>query len=355
MRFAHTTDQLELAGAVRELLTDACGPDVVRAAWSPDGTGSRPKLWAQLAELDLLGAAVPEAGGGMGLTEVDLLPLFIEVGRAAVPLPVAETVGVLAPLLVEAGDPTGDLDALVSGGLVATAELAVDGGAAATGTGHLPWGGCSNRALVREGTTLRLLDLTGLSLPAVATVDGSRAATAMPAPGAGTVLEVAPEAVELAWLRGALWTSAQLLGLAQRQLDLAVAYVAERKQFGVPVGSQQAVKHQLADALLQLRFATPVVARAAVSLTARSPDARAHVSAAKAMTSRMAGRMARTTIQVHGAIGYTVEYDLHLYVKRSWALASAWGSEAHHRGVVAAALQLPPAIDESLLPWEASS
>ena len=185
-------------------------------------------------------------------------------------------------------------------------------------------------------------------------MDGSRAAsTPCPRHGTGTVLDVAPDALERAWLRGALWTSAQLLGLAQRQLDLAVAYVAERTQFGVPVGSQQAVKHQLADALMELRFATPVVARAAISLRERSPQARAHVAAAKAMTSGMARRMARTTIQVHGAIGYTVEYDLHLYVKRSWALAAAWGSEAHHRDVVAAALDLPPAVDESPLPWEA--
>lgn len=347
MRFAPTTDQLELAGAVRELLTDACGPDVVRAAWD-DETGARRGLWKRLAELDLLGAAVPESSGGLGLTEVDLLPLLIEVGRAAVPLPVAETVGVLAPLLVEAGDPTGELATLVDGGLVATAELAVDGS-----VGHLAWGGCSDRALVRDRDQLRLVDLTGLSLPAISTTDGSRAATAMPAPGVGVFLDVSTRALERAWLRGALWASAQLIGLAHRQIDMAVDYVRERKQFGVPVGSQQAVKHQLADALLDLRFATPVVQRAAISLAENSPDAHAHVAAAKALTSRMAGHVARTAIQVHGAIGYTVEYDLHLYVKRSWALAAAWGSEAHHRGVVATSLRLPPATDPSLLPWEA--
>jgi alkylation response protein AidB-like acyl-CoA dehydrogenase len=78
------------------------------------------------------------------------------------------------------------------------------------------------------------------------------------------------------------------------------------------------------------------------------------VAAAKAMTSDMAQRTARTAIQAHGAIGYTVEYDLHLYGKRSWALAASWGSAAHHRAVVAESLGLPPAVDPSALPWEAA-
>jgi alkylation response protein AidB-like acyl-CoA dehydrogenase len=350
VRLAPTPDQLELAGAVRGLLEDVCGPDVVRSAWSTAADGARQTLWTRLTQLDLLGAAVPESRGGLGLTEVDLLPMLVEVGRAAVPVPVAETVAVLAPLLAEAGDPTGELDALVAGHRVATAELATD---LRTGAGPLHWGGCSSRALVREGTSLRLVDLSTAELVPVPTVDGSLAATVLPAPGSGTLLDVGPEVLERAWLRGVLATSAQLLGLAQRQLDLAVGYVAERRQFGVPVGSQQAVKHQLADALMALRFATPVVQRAAFSLSTGDPQARAHVAAAKAMTSGMAGRVARTAIQVHGAIGYTVEYDLHLYVKRSWALAAAWGGEAHHRGVVATSLDLPPAVDPSPLPWEA--
>jgi alkylation response protein AidB-like acyl-CoA dehydrogenase len=345
MRFAPTAEQTELAGAVRELLTAACPPEVVRAAWGADGDKSRTALWRQLADLGLLAAVLPEEQGGLGLTEVDLVPLMIEVGRAAVPLPVAETAAVLVPLLHETDDPDGVLPRLVAGDLVCTAEL--------EGSGLLPWAGCSDLALVRRGTELRLLDLAGVPLEAVATVDGSRAAVRTPALG-GTVVGNGPGDLERAWLRGALATSAQLIGLAQRQLDLAVAHTRDRKQFGVPVGSQQAVKHMLADVLLELRFCVPVVQRAAVSLATRVPEARAHVAAAKAMTSRMAERAARTTIQAHGAIGYTVEYDLHLYVKRSWALARSWGSVAHHRGVVADSLGLPAAVDPSVLPWEAT-
>jgi|tagenome__1003787_1003787.scaffolds.fasta_scaffold20973000_3 alkylation response protein AidB-like acyl-CoA dehydrogenase len=345
MRFALTAEQLELGSAVRDLLTGACPPEVVRDAWGADGEKSRVALWRQLADLGLLGAMLPEEHGGLGLTEVDLVPLMVEVGRAAVPLPVAETAAVLVPLLHEAGDGDAVLLALVAGDLVATAEL--------EGTGLLPWAGCSDRALVRRGTELRLLDLTGVPLEPVATVDGSRAATRTPDLD-GTAVNADPAALERAWLRGALAAAAQLVGLAQRQLDLAVSHTRDRRQFGVPVGSQQAVKHMLANLLLELRFCVPVVQRAAVSLAAGSPEARAHVAAAKAMTSRLAERAGRTTIQAHGAIGYTVEYDLHLYVKRSWALAGSWGSAARHRAVVADSLGLPPAVDPSALPWEAA-
>jgi alkylation response protein AidB-like acyl-CoA dehydrogenase len=342
VRFAPTPDQVELAAAVRELLADACPPDVVRAAWGPEGDKARLGLWRQLADLGLLGAVLPDDDGGLGLTEVDLVPLFVEVGRAAVPLPIAETVAVLVPLL--AGRGGGDLAGLVAGDLVGTAEL--------SGSGVLPWAGCSDRALVRAGTKLRLLDLTGVSLERVATVDGSRTAARTPAGGA--VVSADPADLERAWLRGALAAAAQLVGLVHRQLDMAVAHARARTQFGVPIGSQQAVKHMLANVLLDVRFTLPVVQRAAVSLAAGDPAARAHVAAAKAMASRTAERAARTTIQAHGAIGYTVEYDLHLYVKRAWALAAGWGREDHHRAVVADSLGLPPAVDPSVLPWEAA-
>ena len=340
MRFAPTADQLALASTVRALLADACPPAVVRAAWTQ---GPPSGLWQRLAELDLFGAMLPPSAGGLGLTEVDLVGVFVEIGRAAVPLPVAETVAVLVPLLAELEHPA--VESLAAGGEIGTADL--------SGAAVLPWGRCSDVALVRDGHAARLVDLSGLALEPVPTVDGSRAAVLVPA--GGTPVTDDPGVLERAWLRGVLAMSAELVGLAQRQLDLTVAYVRERRQFGVPVGSQQAVKHPLANALVELRFTVPVVQRAAVGLASGSPDARALVAAAKAMASRMAEQVARAAIQAHGAIGYTVEYDLHLYVKRSWALAASWGSAAHHRAVVADSLGLPPAVDPSLPPWEASS
>jgi alkylation response protein AidB-like acyl-CoA dehydrogenase len=342
MRFAPTAEQVGLASAVHDLLTDACPPAVVRAAW--DGVVAR-DLWQALADLGLLGARVN------GLTEVDLVGAFVEIGRFAVPLPVAETAAVLVPLLAEAvGEFAEPLEGLTSGRLMGTAEL--------SGAAHLPWGGFADYALLRHGSDLHLADLppsvktyraysghsSSRSAPpaereALATIDGSRAAVRALAPGSGVPI-AGGVAVERAWLRGALAASAQLVGLAQRQLDLTVAYVRERRQFGAPVGSQQAIKHLLANALVELRFTLPVVQRAAVCLAAGSPDAGLHVAAAKAMASTMAAGVARAALQAHGAIGYTVEYDLHLYLKRSWALAAGWGTAAHHRAVIADALSL---------------
>ena len=125
-------------------------------------------------------------------------------------------------------------------------------------------------------------------------------------------------------------------------LDLTVGYVNERKQFGVPIGSFQAMKHHLADVALELAFAAPAVHRAAYSLATGAPTAARDVSMAKAMASDAARLAGRRALQCHGAIGYTVEYDLHLFLKRAEVLARAWGDAAWHRDRVGAALGIHP-------------
>jgi alkylation response protein AidB-like acyl-CoA dehydrogenase len=112
---------------------------------------------------------------------------------------------------------------------------------------------------------------------------------------------------------------------------MSVEYTSQREQFGKPVGSFQAVKHHLADAAVRLEFARPCVYRAAWSLANAEPGAPAAVSLAKAQASDAALLAAGKALQVHGAIGYTVEYDLHLWMKRAWAIAAAWGDAAWHR------------------------
>jgi hypothetical protein len=124
-------------------------------------------------------------------------------------------------------------------------------------------------------------------------------------------------------------------------LDMTVAYVKEREQFGQAIGAFQAVKHHLADALKELAFARPAVHRAAHSLATDAATRARDVSMAKAMASDAARFAGRQALQCHGAIGYTVEADLHLYLKRSWALAEAWGGAAWHRYRVGRAIGLP--------------
>jgi alkylation response protein AidB-like acyl-CoA dehydrogenase len=121
---------------------------------------------------------------------------------------------------------------------------------------------------------------------------------------------------------------------------MTVAYVKDRRQFGVPIGSFQAVKHHLADALKELTFARPAVQRAAWSLANDRPAASRDVSMAKAMASDAASLVARKALQCHGAIGYTVEHDLHLYLKRTWALSRAYGDAPYHRDRVGRAIGL---------------
>jgi alkylation response protein AidB-like acyl-CoA dehydrogenase len=135
--------------------------------------------------------------------------------------------------------------------------------------------------------------------------------------------------VAVSLLRADLATAAQLIGLGRRMLDLTTSYVGTRQQFGVPVGSFQAVKHRLADALLRLEFAEPCVHAAGWHLSTDSPSAAGAVSLAAVLAAEAASFVAKAAIQCHGAIGYTVEYDLHVYAKRAWALAAQVPTDEH--------------------------
>jgi hypothetical protein len=129
--------------------------------------------------------------------------------------------------------------------------------------------------------------------------------------------------------RLSLGAAAQLVGVGQRMLDMTVDYAKQREQFGVPIGSFQAVKHHLADALKELAFARPTVRRAASTMA--PPD----ISMAKAMASDAASFTARQALQCHGAIGYTVEHDLHRFLQHTWKLARTFGDAAWHRERIA--------------------
>jgi alkylation response protein AidB-like acyl-CoA dehydrogenase len=144
-----------------------------------------------------------------------------------------------------------------------------------------------------------------------------------PLPG-GELLSSA--ASVLIWAR--LVTAAQALGVGLALLDRTVTYVGQRSQFGVPIGSFQAVKHQLADVKTALEFARPLLFGAALSL------APSDVAAAKVAACEAAYAAARTALQLHGAIGYTAEYDLSLWLTKARALRTAWGSPAECRADV---------------------
>lgn len=331
MRFSLTDDQAALRDAVRDLLGRECPPAVVREAWDEGAAAPRvAAVWAKLAEMGVVGAAVPEEAGGLGLGACDVVPLLEEAGRVALPLPIVETAFVAGPLLAAAGDEDA-VGRLVEGELLVACAL--DGGAT------IPWAGDAGMLLVAERPGAPVRRLSGAVEPAES-VDGARRVAVLADPGAGEEIGASDEACIAAWQRGALGAAAQLAGLSRALLAMTVTYAEERRQFGVPIGTFQAVKHQLANALLGLEFAAPAVMRAAWSLDTGADTADRDVAMAKALASEAAERVAATALQAHGAIAYTTEYDLHLFAKRVWASSRGWGDAEWQRARVAAALGL---------------
>ncbi|MGH9209519.1 MAG: acyl-CoA dehydrogenase family protein [Acidimicrobiales bacterium] len=344
MYFGFDSEQLAFRDAVRDLLDKDCPPEAVRAAWqAPPGRLDR-TVWDHLAAMGVLGVLVPEADAGLGLDERSLVLILEEAGRAALPHPVAETAAVAARLPAAAarasagalvasdlGGPNvvcaADADALL---LVATdASVSRSVARSRDGSGH------------RTGawTALYLAEPGAVRLTPVDTLDGARRAARVGwSPSDATLVTDDPDEIDRAFDRGAWATAAQLVGLGQRMLDITVTYVDQREQFGQRVGAFQAVKHHLADALKELAFARPAVHRAAHSLAVDAPTRARDVSMAKAMAAEAAWFVGRQALQCHGAIGYTVEGDLHLYLKRTWALAKSWGDAAWHRDRVGTAL-----------------
>jgi hypothetical protein len=193
-----------------------------------------------------------------------------------------------------------------------------------------------------DGTELHAVPASDVAAEPVPSLDPTRRlATVRWDPRPDTVVasgEDARSAADAVRARAAVATAAQLLGLADRMITLAADYARERTQFGRPIGSFQAVKHLLAGAQVQLEFARPVVYGAAWAGARDAPGAARLASMAKATASDAATEAARVSLQVHGAIGYTWECDLHLFLKRAWALAAAWGDAGHHRSLVLGSL-----------------
>ncbi len=333
MDFSFSDDQRLLQKGMRDVLTGECGAGVVRQAWE---SGAVPGLWQVLAESGLTGASVDEAYGGLGFTPVDWVLLFEEVGRAAVPEPVLETVAVAVPVLQEFGSEAQKARWLP---LVAAGEAKFSAGVAG---GLVPFGAEVDAVLLLEPRRVRWLERGEFTAVQQASVDGSRRLARIECEDeAGCTLLSGGRAIQVvdtAHCVGALAASAELIGLASQLLTASVDYVKEREQFGRPIGSFQAIKHPLANALVALEFARPLVYRAAWSLSSAETDpvlAEVAVSSAKAMASDAAQAVARTALQCHGAMGYSFECDLHLWLKRVWARSVDWGDARHHRARVA--------------------
>jgi alkylation response protein AidB-like acyl-CoA dehydrogenase len=350
VQFAFTDQQTEFRDAVRQVLAKECTPDDVRAAFeAPAARGPR---WSVLAELGVTGLSVPEDHGGLGLGLVDLVLLLEEAGRVALPEPLLETTALAAPLIAELGG-EGSASSAISASSATWLEGIASGSVAAAVAEPRP----GTRAVAgADGADLFVLYAPGddagpeihlvtpdrVTVTPVPTLDPSRR-LGLPewTPTPESRLASGPAAhagVQRTVDRASVGTAAHLLGLSDRMITMTAEYAKARHQFGKPVGSFQAVKHLLAGAQVKLEFARPVVYAAAWSLDRGEPTASRSASTAKAAASDTASEAARVALQVHGAIGYTWECDLQLFLKRAWALAEAWGSAADHRQRVLASL-----------------
>ena len=339
VRFGLDDDRQSLRDTARGILSRLCPPEAVRAAWHqpPD-----PRPWQALAEAGALTTLVPEADGGLGLDETYLVAVLEEAGRSALPHPLTETALVAAPLGVFSQMVATDLGTVgaAAGATSASVEQFRDRSApsGAPASPIVPAATYADAFLLASGAgELRLFDAGEVDLEPVDTVDASRHCARVRPRTAGELVTSDAAAVAAAFDRGALGTAAQLVGLSRAMLELTVAYVAQRHQFGKPVGSFQAVKHHLADARLQIEFAAPAVLYAAYAIAHRQDDASRSVSQAKYLSGVAAASTGRAALQCHGAVGYTTEYDLHLFLKRSWALAQTWGGADFHADRVAMA------------------
>jgi len=298
MNFQPTEDQQLFARTVRELLEKECPPEAARAGFSKE-------RWEKLHEMGVIDMLA------QGMNEIDLVLILEEAGRAALPEPLIEASIVAGEGLY------GVVTAGVGTRLVAHADVA-------------------DEIIVEHAGALYAVPGEATTLKRVPTIDAPRRMFEVTwdhksARGLGTDPSLAVE-------RAALGAAAQLLGLGSRSIEMAADYAKERHQFGKPIGSFQAVKHKLADALLGLEFARPVVYRAAWSLAGNETTRTRDVSMAKAMAGDAAMGAARAALQTLGAIGYTQEHDLHIWMKRIWSLNAAWGNPDEHRARVAASV-----------------
>ncbi|MFF2307859.1 acyl-CoA dehydrogenase family protein [Streptomyces sp. NPDC058128] len=325
MRFLLDDEQREFARSLDGMLTAADTPAAVRA-WAAGDTAPGRALWARLAEAGVFALAVPERHDGLGPLPLELAVAFTELGRHAVPGPLVETVAAGA-LLDRLGSAEGAawLPQIASGKAVLSLCVPTVGGPYALDAD------AADAVLVVEGDTVRLAETAG---PVQPSADPARR-LARPLGGAvlarGTaVTAAAAYAAEVA----ALATAAQSLGLGRALLDRTVEYVGQRSQFGVAIGSFQAVKHRLADTLIALEFARPLLHSAALALAEGAPHSSAEIAAAKVTAGEAAYAAARTALQLHGAVGYTEELDLALWIRKARPLRDAWGTPAACRARV---------------------
>jgi len=357
--FALTDDQEALRDGARDLLDDLSSATQVRAVVEAGG-GWDATLWQAMRDQGWVGVAVPEELGGLGLGTVELAVLLEQIGRHAAPVPFASTVLAVASLL-DAGREQ-EVAGLLAGSVACVAWSRRADAVRADPAGS-DW--------VLEGRPDPVLYAPSASLAVVVATTGHGPALFSVVLGDDGNAEPAMDRTrELGWLhfaetpatrlggadavnalldRGATYAAAEMLGGADRVLEMAVEYAKERVQFARPIGSFQAVKHRCADMLVDVEGMRSSAYWAAWCLGAGDRDRSIAASTAKIWCSDASKRVMASGLQVHGGIGFTWEHDLHLFLKRAQLDQVSFGDSSYHRERLAALLRPRVEAGESIL------
>lgn len=363
MDFTISEEQAGLVDSVAEVLARECPADVVRAVAEGDAAAAAP-LWDRAVQLGWPAIAVPAELGGLGRGAVETALIVEQLGAAAAPGPFLATMTQFVPAILEAGD-----DAQRRRWVTAVAEQGLAGTLAVAESGA--WQPTAVRATAEPdgdgwrltGTKTHVVDPTNADeLVVAARAEGTPALFVVPVgevtvtptesldpsrPIADVVLDGVhvpagrrlqgggAQTVRRILETATVGLAAELVGVCQAILEMTVDYAGVREQFGRPIGSFQAVKHQLADGYVAIERARATLYFAAMTL-AEDDDRRAvAVASAKAAAGDAEAVLSRAGIQLHGGIGYTWEHDLHLYVKRAMGAAALFGNSAAQRQRIA--------------------
>jgi acyl-CoA dehydrogenase len=362
MNFDLSEEQVMLAEQARRLLADTAPParlrDLIETKAPYDGV-----LWPKLADYGLLGAAIPEIYGGVGLGEIDLCVVAEEIGRAASAVPFAASIGAAAQAITQAGSEAQKqrwLPTLASGACIATVAYAEGAGdpplqhpAVAFAAGKLngeKWpvadAEIAHMAIVlcqADGApALVLVDLASAGverLPLVSFDSLKPHARLQFSDAPAEILAVGSCVIEMLFNSMAISTAFEQIGGAEASVALAADYARERRAFGRLIGSYQAVKHKLANCLVAIELARSNAYFAAWALANQSPDLAVAAAAARLSATEAYEISARESLHIHGGIGYTWDADCQFHYRRARLLALALGGTAFWSSRLIEALQ----------------
>ena len=328
MNFIFTEEQIQFKDTIKSFLAEESTPASIRDGWEKNKSFNFER-WKNLIELGVLNSNLPEAKGGLGMDQVTLALMVEEMGYAGLPEPVAEQI-----FLVN------DVIPFLPKNITEAVESNYNDGTQYIALAH-PL--APNPLFLNDAAGLILIDNSECNFIAKDDMDFESISSNDPSRelfqiiSMNKVISASENFDELntaVSARGALMTAALLIGLAQKMIDLSSVYVLDRTQFGKPIGSFQAVKHMLADVAVKIEFAKPAVYRAAYSLSENNPKSALHCAHAKFMCAQAAELACKNSIQAHGAMGYTWEMDLHIYMRKAWSMMACWGNEDRQQDII---------------------